>query len=137
MPVRFEHAYDRVADRLAGYVEEMADKLVNAMTADGHAPFAVPLTRAEQEAYYVEKYRDFVYTPEGLPNEQGRDALLEAFGAEAFATIVRLVLREQQRSDALATAPPVDESPLSYPVTREQAGIPAPTAPPQEESSAY
>lgn len=127
MPVP-RHVYDRAAERIADYIDSMSDKLVATMTDGGsNAPFSAPLTRAEQEAYYVAKYGEYIFTPDGLPNEQGREALLEAFGAEAFATIVRLVIRDRHREAVVA-----EEPPLAFPLTHDQAGLPEPPPPDQE-----
>ena len=131
------HVFDRVSGRLATYVEQMSQRLADALTDNGRAPFARKLTRAEQEKFYVDEYGKYVYTEDGMPNDEGRKALLDAFGPDAFAEIVRLVLRDREldrRAVALPDEnfdldePGVYEEPLPYPVDEEE--IPAPPAGP-------
>lgn len=102
------HVFDQVADDLADYIERMSDDLAVAMTAGGQAPFAVKLSRAQQERYYVEKYGDKIYTKDGLPNPDGRAELIKQFGADGFAAIARAVLADRKLSIAAPDAQLMD-----------------------------
>jgi hypothetical protein len=105
----------------------MSTQLAAGIMEESRAPFAVMLTRLEQEKYYLEKYGHFVFNEDGTPNEMGRDSLLEAFGPDAFAEIVDVVLRHRTNQEALTAAFP----PYEYPrYADEEPGTPTPNPPP-------
>lgn len=115
-----QHVYDTVADDLASYIERMSDDLAQALQENGRAPFAARLSRAEQEQYYLDRYGDMIFHPDGTPNQDGREAFLKAFGPDAFAEMVRIKLRAMRRQAAVG-------EPLDYPLYADQAAPPGQT----------
>lgn len=95
------HVYDLVSGDLASYIEQMSAALADGMMDNGHPPFSARLTRQQQEDFYYDKYADLIYTADNQPNEKGREALIDQFGPDAFAEIVRIVLRRRRREAAV------------------------------------
>lgn len=80
--------YDQLAQDLALWLEDMSDSLATALSPQGIAPFAAPISEQQKLAYYSSQ----LFNADGTPNEQGRNAELLRLGPIGFRTVYRAVI---------------------------------------------
>lgn len=104
MPKR-PHPGAEVGDELAQWVEEMTDDLADALLASPEAPETARMTEAEKMRLFSHR----IWTPDGQPNQQGRDALVAKYGWQGMAAILRDVDKRRRRLTADVEALPEPE----------------------------
>lgn len=92
MPTR-QHSLDRLVDEVAEYIESMSDFLADAMLEDGVAPFEAHITDAQRFAYFNE----LLWNPDGTPNQQGRQHLVDTQGLDEYVRTFRWVETRRNR----------------------------------------
>jgi hypothetical protein len=91
---RKEHSSELLAQQVFEWIESSAKKLAGAMYEGDAAPGAAVLTKDEQLSYYER----LLYTPEGLPNPEGRMQFQSLIGpAERTLVVNALIKRKQER----------------------------------------
>jgi hypothetical protein len=100
MAIKPSHLLDQVSADIAQWIEDMSDQLVGALTEGGVAPFAANVDNKQKLAYFVAK----VYLPDGSINVAGRNELMQTYGPDGYATIMRTVLK------SMGGLPPVPET---------------------------
>jgi hypothetical protein len=80
--------YDLIAADLAQWLDETSTQLAIAMSPQGVAPFAAPISEQQKLAYYSSQ----LFNADGTPNEQGRNAELQRLGPIGFRTVYRAVI---------------------------------------------
>ena len=76
--------YDQVADELAQWIEDTSDAVAGDMGNGSHAPFAANVTEAQKLDYYRAK----LFNPDGTPNVQERQNLLDRAGVQGYAKVL-------------------------------------------------
>lgn len=87
MPDRVE-PYTQIAEDLAQWLESTSTALAVAISPQGIAPFAAPISEQQKLVYYSSQ----LFMPDGTPNEQGRTAELQRLGPIGFRTVYRAVI---------------------------------------------
>lgn len=82
-----QHPLERLGDRLAEYIEQASDRLAGNVASGDHAPFAAKATREQQMQFWHSR----LYNPDGTPNQQGRQSIIEQRGVQIYADITRAV----------------------------------------------
>lgn len=98
-----EHWMSDVKDELAAYVQDSIDTCVEALLDDGRAPFAHPMTRAEQVAYYDR----LVFLPDGALNVEGVQQLRTTLRPTMLLQVLKAVTK--QRAQPVEAAEPAQE----------------------------
>jgi hypothetical protein len=80
--------YDLIASDLASWLDQTSTSLAVALSPQGVAPFAAPISEPQKLAYYSAQ----LFMPDGTPNEQGRNAELQRLGPIGFRTVYRAVI---------------------------------------------
>lgn len=80
--------YQQIAEDLATWLDEMSTSLAVAMSPQGIAPFAAPISESQKLAYYSSQ----LFNADGTPNDQGRNAELQRLGPIGFRTVYRAVI---------------------------------------------
>jgi hypothetical protein len=83
------HQFDSVAEELAQWIADTVKQMVGALTEGDVAPFAANVSQAQKLQYFAGK----VYLPDGSINVQGRAQLMQTYGPEGYASIMRAVLK--------------------------------------------
>jgi hypothetical protein len=84
-----QHQFDQISQDLAEWIDSMVKQLTGALTEGGVAPFAANVSQAQKLSYYSSK----VYLPDGSINVAGRSQLMQTYGPEGYASIMRTVLK--------------------------------------------
>lgn len=79
--------YDLIAIDLAQWLDDMSTALAIAMSPQGVAPFAAPISEQQKLAYYSSQ----LFNADGTPNDAGRNAELQRLGPIGFRTVYRAV----------------------------------------------
>ena len=80
--------YDLIASDLAQWLDDMSTQLAMAMSPQGVAPFAAPISDQQKLAYYSSQ----LFNADGTPNEAGRNAELQRLGPIGVRTVYRAVI---------------------------------------------
>ena len=96
-----QHSLDRVAEDLAEWLERVSDEIVEALIEDGRSPFGAGASVGQRLGYYAEQ----LWLPDGQPNPEGRQRLLQQLGPDGYASVYRTVAQATGR----AAAVPVDD----------------------------
>lgn len=81
--------YDLIAADLAQWLDTMSTSLAVAMSPQGIAPFAAPISEQQKLAYYSSQ----LFNADGTPNDAGRNAELQRLGPIGFRTVYRAVIQ--------------------------------------------
>lgn len=106
------HLLDDVANEVGEWIEAMSTDVVNALTEGGIAPFAANVDNKEKLAYFSSQ----VYLPDGSINVDGRNKLMQQYGPDGYAAIMRTVLK------SMGGMPPIPTSAFAAPATRPPSG---------------
>ena len=109
---------DQVADDLAYWIDDTANKIALAMAPQGQAPFAANLSENQKLAYY----RDQLFDQSGQPNLQGRQQQMQRLGPEGFTQVFKAVIKAYPN---LRVPPPPQGTPGPGPTQMPQ-GPPSP-----------
>lgn len=99
------HLLDDVANEVGEWIEAMSTDVVNALTEGGIAPFAANVDNSEKLAYFSSQ----VYLPDGSINVDGRNKLMQQYGPDGYANIMRSVLK------SMGGMPPIPAGAFSAP----------------------
>ena len=80
--------YDLIAADLAQWLDDMSTQLAIAMSPQGVAPFAAPISEQQKLMYYSSQ----LFNADGTPNIDGRNAELQRLGPIGFRTVYRAVI---------------------------------------------
>lgn len=80
--------YDLIAADLAQWLDSMSTQLAMAMSPEGIAPFAAPISEQQKLSYYSSQ----LFNQDGTPNDAGRNAELQRLGPIGFRTVYRAVI---------------------------------------------
>jgi hypothetical protein len=78
------HLFEQVADDLSQWIAETSSSLATQLAGGSHAPFAANATEAEKLDYYRSK----MFNPDGSPNVQERQNLLDRAGVQGYAHVL-------------------------------------------------
>lgn len=91
---------ERVAEELSEWLETRSTQVADAILESVYRPRVVEPTRAKATAFF----RALLVTPEGDLNEQGKQSIIDQYGAHAYEEIARAVarsLRAELEADGL------------------------------------
>lgn len=112
---------EQVAEELADWIDRMAQEVAAGMMQDGRSPFGAQMTEQEKLEYYAQQ----LFNPDGSPNVEGRQKLIERVGVDGFVRILNAVMkgRGQPALPGLPTPPEPETPPM---VERPEAGFEEP-----------
>ncbi len=94
------HLWDLVADELTDWLDVTAQRAADEIMRGGQAPFAAKATDKARRDYFQAQF----FLPDGQPNEQGRQAMLDRHGVGGYTRI----WGELQKSGDTSTASDVE-----------------------------
>jgi len=80
---------DEVANDLAIWLDQTSTQIALAMSPQGIAPFAAPLSETQK----LEYYRDQLFNPDGTPNMPGRTQQMARLGPQGFRQVYGSVIK--------------------------------------------
>jgi len=91
----YDHIYEIVAHELAQWLDRMPKVLATAMRGGPHkqGPFKHPATGSQKYEIYKAK----LFNPDGSPNMEGRQELLQRMTPRQYAETVHIVTRQMKR----------------------------------------
>lgn len=97
------HPADALAQDVLDYVEKASDDLARGILGSPLSPQTATMTASEKTRYFANQF----WTPDGQPNQQGRDALQTKYGPQGFAQIAQALSAHHARlSTGVADAAP-------------------------------
>jgi hypothetical protein len=107
-----QHLLDDIASEVGEWIESMSTDVVNALTEGGIAPFAANVDDKEKLSYFSSQ----VYLPDGSINVDGRNKLMQQYGPDGYAAIMRTVLK------SMGGMPPIPTSAFAAPTSKGPPG---------------
>jgi len=100
------HVWEQVAEELAVWIDDMAEQVADGLLGGGRSPFGAELSEEEKLDYYERQ----VFNPDGTPNVEGRQRLLNRVGVRGFVQIMS-ALAERRGRGRLPTPPESEPQP--------------------------
>jgi hypothetical protein len=94
-PPNKEHMWERVADELYVYIDEMPDQLAEALMPEGRAPFTASPPHDEQLAFWLTR----LYLPDGTVNLPAVEEVLATASPDEIRSLATAI-REARGGEA-------------------------------------